>query len=86
VKKPTEHKDGYIERTSARLFRKYNGMFVYLSNQNNWGKESVKTIETNDPIEAAKYSGDYRLGRHIDPSEGEWVVVEIETRLRIEEG
>lgn len=75
----------YKDSESARLFRKHDGMFVYLRSQNNWGKQSVKAIETNDPIEAARYGNDYRLGRHIDTSEGEWVTVTIETTLSIKE-
>jgi hypothetical protein len=75
----------YVERTSARLFRKYNGMFIYIQRLNNWSKGSIKVIETNDPAEAARHSSDYRLGRYINTGEGEWVTAEIETKIRIEE-
>ena len=75
----------YTEKKQVKLFRNYDGMFLYLRPASAWS-HNPKIIETNDPIEAYlnEVYGLYRLVKETKDKDGELVTATIELKITIE--
>lgn len=73
----------YTKTQTIKLFRRFDGMYLYACEVGGWGQKRLTIQSTNDAVEAAMSTNDYRFVKMIDRSEGEFIDAEVTITAKV---